>query len=67
MEGGRSDGGEVDNISRNEAAGYKAERDAQRADVNKTNQFGSKEEVINEERKKMKEEQRSFALVPHGK
>lgn len=52
MERGGSDGGELDNVSRDEAAGNKAERDAQRADVNRTNQFGSVEEVINEERKR---------------
>lgn len=28
------------------------ERDAQRADVNRTNQLGSKEEVINEQRRR---------------
>lgn len=30
----------------------KAERDAQRADVNRTNQLGSEEEVINEQRRR---------------
>lgn len=50
MERGRSDGGELDHINRNEAAGNKTERDAQAADVNSANQFGSVEEVINEQR-----------------